>query len=74
MELLNLMMVPSGNDAALALAEYVGGGDWHDFVDMMNEKAEELGCEDTHFANPHGLHDDDHYTTPNDMANAALDC
>ena len=68
LELLNLMMVPSGNDAALALAEYVGGGDWHDFVDMMNEKAEELGCEDTHFANPHGLHDDDHYTTPNDMA------
>lgn len=67
LELLNLMMVPSGNDAALVLAEYVGGGDWHKFVDMMNEKAEELGCEDTHFANPHGLHDDNHYTTPNDM-------
>ena len=68
LELLNLMMVPSGNDAALALAEYVGDGDWHKFVDMMNEKAEELGCQDTHFANPHGLHDDEHYTTPRDMA------
>lgn len=68
LELLNLMMVPSGNDAALVLAEYVGGGDWHNFVDMMNEKAQELGCKDTHFANPHGLHDDQHYTTPNDMA------
>ncbi len=67
-ELLNLMMVPSGNDAALALAEYVGGGNWHKFVDMMNEKAEELGCQDTHFANPHGLHDANHYTTARDMA------
>lgn len=67
LELLNLMMVPSGNDAALVLAEYVGGGDWHKFVDMMNKKAEELGCEDTHFANPHGLHDEQHYTTPRDM-------
>ena len=67
LELLNLMMVPSGNDAALVLAEYVGGGDWHTFVDMMNEQAEELGCEDTHFANPHGLHDEQHYTTPRDM-------
>lgn len=66
-ELLNLMMVPSGNDAALVLAEYVGGGDVQKFVDMMNEEAEALGCQDTHFMNPHGLHDDQHYTTARDM-------
>lgn len=67
-ELLNLMMVPSGNDAALALAEYVGDGDAQKFVDLMNEKAQELGCRDTHFMNPHGLHDEEHYTTARDMA------
>lgn len=67
-ELLNLMMVPSGNDAALALAEYVGDGDTQKFVDLMNEKAQELGCQDTHFMNPHGLHDEQHYTTARDMA------
>ena len=67
-ELLNLMMVPSGNDAALALAEYVGDGDIQKFVDLMNEKAQELGCQDTHFMNPHGLHDEQHYTTARDMA------
>lgn len=66
-DLLYSMMVPSGNDAALALADYVGGGDVSKFVDMMNKKAEELGCENTHFANPDGLHDDNHYTTARDM-------
>ena len=55
LELLNLMMVPSGNDAALVLAEYVGGGDWHKFVDMMNEKAKELGCENTSYMDPTGI-------------------
>lgn len=67
-QLLNCMMVPSGNDAALVLADYVGGGDVSKFVDMMNEKAQELGCTGTHFTNPHGLHDDDHYTTAADLA------
>ena len=66
--LLHCMMIPSGNDAALALADFVGGGDVQKFVDMMNEKAEELGCTGTHFANPHGLHDDEHYTTARDLA------
>ena len=61
------MMVPSGNDAAVVLADYVGGGSIEAFVDMMNEKAKELGCEDTHFANPDGLHDEEHYTTARDM-------
>jgi serine-type D-Ala-D-Ala carboxypeptidase (penicillin-binding protein 5/6) len=68
LQLLNCMLVPSGNDAALVLADYVGGGDVNSFVDMMNQKAKELGCTGTHFANPHGLHDDDHYTTAADLA------
>lgn len=66
-DLLYSMMVPSGNDAALILADYVGGGDVSKFVDMMNKKAEELGCENTHFTNPDGLHDTDHYTTARDL-------
>ena len=64
LQLLNLMMVPSGNDASLVLAEYVGGletgatGDEavKNFVQMMNDKAAELGLSNTHFNNPHGLH------------------
>ncbi len=67
-QLLNCMLVPSGNDAALVLADYVGNGDVDAFVEMMNQKAKELGCTGTHFANPHGLHDDDHYTTASDLA------
>ena len=66
-DLLYSMMVPSGNDAALTLADYVGGGDIKKFVKMMNEKAEELGCKDTHFENPDGLHDENHYTTARDL-------
>ena len=66
-DLLYSMMVPSGNDAALTLADYVGDGDVNKFVDMMNEKAEELGCENTHFQNPDGLHNEDHYTTARDL-------
>ncbi len=66
-DLLYSMMVPSGNDAALTLADYVGGGDTKKFVKMMNEKAEELGCKDTHFENPDGLHSENHYTTARDL-------
>ena len=118
LQLLYLMMVPSGNDAALTLAKYVdslyesgklkpkepesspesaaeegsgpsgdassqdgaeGGGEESDgqdptnypnsyFVQLMNEKAKELGCTNTHFTNPHGLHHADHYATARDMA------
>ena len=67
-DLLYGLMLPSGNDAALVLANYVGNGDISSFVDKMNAKAAELGCADTHFANPHGLHDPNHYTTALDMA------
>lgn len=67
-DLLACMLLPSGNDAAYVLARYVGGGDWHAFVDMMNQRAAELGCADTHFANPCGLSADGHYTTARDLA------
>lgn len=67
LQLLNLMMVPSGNDAAAVLADYVGNGSEEAFVDLMNKKAQELGCTGTHFANSHGLHDENHYTTAHDM-------
>ncbi|WP_050697327.1 D-alanyl-D-alanine carboxypeptidase family protein [Anaeromassilibacillus senegalensis] len=67
MQLLNCMMVPSGNDAALVLADYIGNGNANAFVELMNQKAQELGCVNTHFMNPHGLHDDNHYTTAHDL-------
>ena len=67
LDLLYCMMVSSGNDAALVLADYVGNGDVSAFVELMNNKAKELGCENTHFMNPHGLHDDDQYTTARDL-------
>lgn len=66
-ELLYGMMLPSGNDAALVLADYVGNG-IDNFVQMMNSKANELGCTGTHFVNPHGLYDPDHFTTAKDLA------
>ena len=57
----------SGNDAAVAIAEYLGGS--HEgFVQMMNQRAAELGMKGTHFANANGLHDDQHYTTAFDLA------
>lgn len=68
-ELLALMMIPSANDAALTLSKYVESlqTDGKTFVDLMNEKAEALGCKDTHFTNPHGLYDEEHYTTAREM-------
>ncbi len=66
-DLLYGLMLPSGNDAALALAEHVGGS-VAGFAEKMNAKAAELGCTGTHFANPHGLFDADHYSTAHDMA------
>lgn len=66
-ELLYCVMVASGNDASIVVADHIGGS-VQAFVDMMNQKAQELGCTDTHFMNPDGLHDDDHYTTARDMS------
>ncbi len=62
------MLLISGGDAALTIADYVSGGDIPKYVDMMNEKAREAGCRDTHFSNPTGLDEDDQYTTCEDMA------
>ena len=67
------VMLNSANECAYAVAEHVGGTVEH-FVDMMNEKAAELGCTNTHFANPHGLFDENHYTTAHDMALIAKAC
>ena len=60
-------MLRSGNDAAVALAEHVGGS-VQGFADMMNKKAEELGLINTHFVTPHGLDDSQHYTTALELA------
>ncbi|PWW30412.1 D-alanyl-D-alanine carboxypeptidase [Cytobacillus oceanisediminis] len=62
------LMLRSGNDSAVAIAEYVGGS-LEGFSFLMNQKAEEIGMKNTHFANPHGLDDhEDHYSTAYDMA------
>ncbi len=66
-DLLACLLVPSGNDAAYVLARHVAGS-WQSFVDMMNERAAQLGCGGTHFANPCGLHDENHYTTARDLS------
>lgn len=66
-ELLNVLLVASANDAALVLAEHVGGS-MDNFVSMMNQKAEEIGCTNTNFVNPNGVHDDNHYSTVHDLA------
>ena len=70
LDLLYGMMIRSGNDAANAVAEHISGS-VPAFVELMNQKAQELGCENTHFTNPHGLHDENHYTTPRDLMKIA---
>jgi len=66
-DLLYGLMLPSGNDAAIELAKNVDGSEAA-FVDHMNQKAQELGLQDTHFVNPHGLDDPDHYSSAYDLA------
>lgn len=61
------ILLASANEVSYALAEHVAGS-MPAFVDMMNERAKELGCKNTHFVNPHGLPDNNHYTTSYDMA------
>ena len=65
-QLLHYLLITSGNDTALVLAKYVGGT-VDRFIEMMNETAAKLGMNSTHFDNPHGLPDDNHYTTVNDI-------
>lgn len=66
-DLLYGLMLRSGNDAAVALAEHVGGS-VKGFAELMNEKAIELGLTNTHFVTPHGLDDANHYTTALELA------
>ena len=66
-ELLDALLIHSSNDVAMVLAKYVGGS-VENFVNMMNDEAKSIGAENTHFNNPHGLPDENHYTTAYDMA------
>jgi len=60
------LLMYSGNDAAVAIAESISGTT-EEFADLMNKEAAKIGATHTHFVNPNGLHDDDHYTTAYDM-------
>lgn len=65
------VMLESANECSYAVAEHVGqklGGDYHTFIDLMNEKAKEIGCTNTHFNNSNGLPDPDHWLSTRDMA------
>lgn len=65
------VMLESANECAYAVAEHIGqklGGDYQTFIDLMNERAKELGCVNTHFANANGLPDPEHYTSAKDMS------
>lgn len=66
-ELIKGIAIASGNDAAVAMSEKIGGS-LENFVAMMNDKCSEIGCVNTHFANVHGLDDDNHYSCAHDMA------
>ena len=72
LDLLYGTILRSGNDAAIAIAEHVSGNE-ADFVGLMNQTAQQFGMTNTHFMNPHGLHDDNHYTTARDLATLAYE-
>ncbi len=66
---LNAILIRSANEVCFATAEHITGTtDWSVFADIMNERADELGCLNSHFANPNGLPDENHYTTAYDLA------
>lgn len=71
-QLLKGIAIASGNDAAVAMAEYIAGST-DEFVSMMNDKVAELGLKNTHFVNVHGLDADDHYSSAYDMSQIALE-
>ena len=64
---LHALMIISANDAAAQIAEHVGGTE-QNFIDMMNQRAAEIGCTNTHFTNSSGLPDENHYSSAKDMA------
>lgn len=67
LSLLYGLMLSSGNDAAVAIAEDISGGE-SEFAELMNKKAAEIGLQNTHLSNPNGLPNDEHYSTARDMA------
>lgn len=66
-DMLACLLIPSANEAAMAIAEFIGNGSVETFVKMMNDTATSLGCVDSHFVNPHGLDQDGHYSCCKDM-------
>ena len=72
-DLLKVLLVHSANDASNVLAEYISGS-IEKFVSLMNQKVQELGCNNTHFVTTNGLHDDNHYTTAKDLSIIARYC
>jgi D-alanyl-D-alanine carboxypeptidase (penicillin-binding protein 5/6) len=73
-DLLYGLMLNSGNDAAWAIAEHMGKGSANTFIELMNQRAKELGAINTKFQNPHGLSHPNHYTTAFDLALIAKTC
>ena len=67
-ECLNAILIRSANEVSFAVAEHISGTTWQDFGPIMNERARELGCVDSHFVNPNGLPNEDHYTSAYDLA------
>lgn len=66
-DLLYALMLKSANEAAVIIAEHISGS-VEEFSNLMNEKAKEIGCENTHFVNPNGVHNENHYSTAYDLA------
>ena len=73
-DLMYAMLLPSANEAASILADYIGNGDITNFCMMMNNEARKLGCKNTNFTNAHGLFTDNHYTSAYDMYLIAKAC
>ena len=65
---LNAILIRSANEVSFAVAEHITGTSWQDFAAIMNQRAAELGCVDSHFVNPNGLPDENHYTSAYDLA------
>ena len=72
-DLIKVLLLHSANEASNVLAEHISGS-ISSFVNLMNEKAKEIGCTNTHFVTTNGLHDDNHYTTAKDLAIIARYC
>ena len=72
-QLLNVFLIHSANEAGYILAEHIAGS-ISNFADLMNQKALEIGCTNTHFTNPSGIQDENHYSTAHDMALIAQYC